>query len=101
VKTRPSTASSNTWTAAKQRNQAFTTLFAATETGHYYNEKGLDRTLSRSNPKDSWFYGYIDSGAERLVNIDIDGATGELALFIDYRVEKMASWSAWPAWACA
>ncbi len=34
------------------------------------------------------FYGYIDSGAERLINIDIDGSTGELALFIDYRVEK-------------
>lgn len=75
-------------TAAKQRNHAFTTLFAATETGHYYNENGLDRTLSRSNPKDNWFYGYVDSGAERLINIDIDGATGELALFIDYRVEK-------------
>mgnify|MGYP002040273283 FL=1 len=75
-------------TAAKQRNHAFTTLFASTETGHYYNENGLDRTLSRSNPKDKWFYGYIDSGAERFINIDIDGATGELALFIDYRVEK-------------
>lgn len=74
--------------AAKQRNQAFTTLFASTETGHYYNENGLDRTLSRDNPKDTWFYGYIDSGAERLINIDIDGSTGELALFIDYRVEK-------------
>nr|WP_313710213.1 methyl-accepting chemotaxis protein [Pseudomonas sp.] len=74
--------------ASRQRNQAFTTMFAATSTGHYYNEKGLDRTLSRANPKDAWFYGYIDSGAERLVNIDIDGSTGELALFIDYRVEK-------------
>ncbi|EKT4466361.1 methyl-accepting chemotaxis protein [Pseudomonas putida] len=74
--------------AARQRNQAFTALFAATATNHYYNEKGLDRTLSRDNPKDQWFYGYIDSGAERLINIDIDGSTGELALFIDYRVEK-------------
>ncbi|MCO7568287.1 methyl-accepting chemotaxis protein [Pseudomonas sp. S 311-6] len=74
--------------AARQRNQAFTALFAATGTGHYYSEKGLDRTLSRDNPKDSWFYGYIDSGAERLINIDVDGATGEVALFIDYRVEK-------------
>ena len=74
--------------AAKQRNHAFTTLFASTVSGNYYNEKGLDRTLSRANPKDNWFYGYIDSGAERMLNIDIDGSTGELALFIDYRVEK-------------
>nr|WP_176516224.1 methyl-accepting chemotaxis protein [Pseudomonas faucium] len=74
--------------AARQRNHAFTTMFAATETGHYYNEKGLDRTLSRENPHDTWFYRYIDSGAERVLNIDIDGSTGELALFINYRVEK-------------
>ncbi|CAM3602544.1 Methyl-accepting chemotaxis protein PctC [Pseudomonas reidholzensis] len=74
--------------AAKQRNNAFTALFASTVSGHYYNENGLDRTLSRENPKDKWFYGYTDSGAERLINIDIDGATGEVALFIDYRVEK-------------
>ncbi|MBO0365514.1 methyl-accepting chemotaxis protein [Pseudomonas putida] len=74
--------------AAKQRNHAFTALFAATASGHYYNEKGLDRSLSRQNPKDQWFYGYIDSGAERLINIDVDGATGEVALFIDYRIEK-------------
>jgi methyl-accepting chemotaxis protein len=50
-----------------------------------------DRTLSRANPKDSWFYGYIDSGAERLVNIDIDGATGELALF-----RRLSSGKGWP-----
>lgn len=74
--------------AVRQKNQAFTALFAATQTDHYYNEKGLDRTLSRSNPKDKWFYGFIDSGNPRLLNIDIDGSTGELALFIDYRVEK-------------
>ncbi|MDD2050284.1 methyl-accepting chemotaxis protein [Pseudomonas putida] len=74
--------------ALRQKNQAFTALFAATESNHYYNEKGLDRTLSRSNPADKWFYGFIDSGNPRLLNIDTDGSSGELALFIDYRVEK-------------
>ena len=74
--------------AVREKNQAFTALFAATETHHYYNEKGLNRTLSRSNPADKWFYGFIDSGNPRLLNIDTDGSTGELALFIDYRVEK-------------
>ncbi|MDU9389471.1 methyl-accepting chemotaxis protein [Pseudomonas sp. zfem002] len=74
--------------ALKEQNQAFTALFASTVSNHYYNEKGLDRTLSRDNPKDKWFYGFIDSGDNRMLNIDIDGSTGELALFIDYRVEK-------------
>ncbi|QBF28908.1 methyl-accepting chemotaxis protein [Pseudomonas tructae] len=74
--------------ALRQQNHAFTALFAATASNHYYNEKGLDRTLSRSNPADKWFFGFIDSGNPRLLNIDTDGSTGELALFIDYRVEK-------------
>ncbi|MGF6592282.1 methyl-accepting chemotaxis protein [Pseudomonas sp. 2835] len=74
--------------ALRKQNHAFTALFAATASNHYYNEKGLDRTLSRSNPVDKWFFGFIDSGNPRLLNIDTDGSTGELALFIDYRVEK-------------
>ncbi|UVL61299.1 methyl-accepting chemotaxis protein [Pseudomonas sp. B21-032] len=74
--------------ALRKHNQAFTALFAATASNHYYNENGLDRTLSRSNPADKWFFGFIDSGNPRLLNIDTDGSTGELALFIDYRVEK-------------
>ncbi|MBP9962029.1 MAG: cache domain-containing protein, partial [Pseudomonas sp.] len=74
--------------ALRQRNNAFTALFASTVSNHYYNEKGLDRTLRRDNPADSWFFRFIDSGDERMLNIDVDGSSGEVALFIDYRVEK-------------
>ena len=66
----------------RAENQAFTTLMVGTATNHYYNEKGLDRTLSRSNPKDAWFYSFIDSDKPRLLNIDTDVATGELAMFL-------------------
>lgn len=72
----------------RDKNKAFTSVYASTLSNHYYNEKGLDRTLSRSNPADKWFYGFIDSGNQRVLNIDTDTSTGELALFIDYRVEK-------------
>ena len=72
----------------REKNQAFTSVFVSTDTNHYYNEKGLDRTLSRNNPADKWFFGFVDSGNNRMLNIDTDGATGELALFIDYRIEK-------------
>ncbi|MGE8409381.1 MAG: methyl-accepting chemotaxis protein [Pseudomonas sp.] len=72
----------------RDKNKAFTSVFVSTDSNHYYNEKGLDRTLSRNNPADKWFFGFVDSGNNRMLNIDIDGATGELALFIDYRIEK-------------
>nr|WP_286900957.1 MULTISPECIES: methyl-accepting chemotaxis protein [Pseudomonas] len=74
--------------SVRVHNQAFTALFAATRSNHYYNQGGLDRTLSRDNPKDSWFFGFIDSGKPRLLNIDTDISSGDLALFIDFRVEK-------------
>ena len=72
----------------RAEHDAFTALIVGTASSHYYNEKGLDRTLSRSNPKDAWFYAFLDSPQSRTLNIDNDAATGELALFIDLKVEQ-------------
>ena len=72
----------------RAEHKAFTALIVGTASSHYFNEKGLDRTLSRSNPKDAWFYSFLDSNQPRTLNIDNDAATGELALFIDLKVEQ-------------
>lgn len=72
----------------RAEHKAFTALIAGSESGHYYTEKGLDRTLSRSTPADAWFYAFLDSNQSRTLNIDRDTATGELALFIDLKVSQ-------------
>nr|WP_248915292.1 methyl-accepting chemotaxis protein [Pseudomonas moorei] len=72
----------------RAEHKAFTALIVGGASSHYYTEKGLDRTLSRSNPKDAWFYSFLDSNQPRTLNIDNDTATGELALFIDLKVEQ-------------
>ncbi|EJM46895.1 methyl-accepting chemotaxis protein [Pseudomonas sp. GM33] len=72
----------------RAEHKAFTALIVGTATNHYFTEKGQDRTLSRSNPKDAWFYAFLDSNQPRTLNIDNDTATGELALFIDLKVEQ-------------
>jgi methyl-accepting chemotaxis protein len=72
----------------RAEHKAFTALIVGGASNHYYTEKGLDRTLSRSNPKDAWFYSFLDSNQPRTLNIDNDTATGELALFIDLKVEQ-------------
>jgi methyl-accepting chemotaxis protein len=72
----------------RAEHKAFTALIVGTASNHYFTEKGLDRTLSRSNPKDAWFYSFLDSNQPRTLNIDNDTATGELALFIDLKVEQ-------------
>ncbi|MFR0689118.1 methyl-accepting chemotaxis protein [Enterobacterales bacterium AE_CKDN230030158-1A_HGKHYDSX7] len=68
--------------------QAFAALVVGNASGAYYSDKGNERTLSRSNPQDSWYFHFIDSGKPRILNIDNDVATGELTLFIDQRVEQ-------------
>ena len=70
------------------QHQAFTALIASASSNHYYTEKGLERTLSRNNPQDSWFYQFLDSGKPRTLNIDNDSATGAPTLFIDLRVQQ-------------
>ena len=72
----------------RAEHKAFTAIIVGTASNHYFTEKGLDRTLSRSNPKDAWFYSFLDSNQPRTLNIDNDTATGELALFIDLKVEQ-------------
>ena len=72
----------------RAEHKAFTALIIGAASNHYITEKGLDRTLSRSNPADAWFYSFMDSNQPRTLNIDNDTATGELALFIDLKVEQ-------------
>jgi methyl-accepting chemotaxis protein len=72
----------------RAEHKAFTALIIGAASSHYFTEKGLDRTLSRSNPNDAWFYSFLDSNQPRTLNIDNDTATGELALFIDLKVEQ-------------
>jgi methyl-accepting chemotaxis protein len=72
----------------RAEHKAFTALIIGVASSHYFTEKGLDRTLSRSNPNDAWFYSFLDSNQPRTLNIDNDTATGELALFIDLKVEQ-------------
>jgi methyl-accepting chemotaxis protein len=72
----------------RAEHKAFTALIIGGDSHHYITEKGLDRTLSRSKPSDAWFFSFLDSDQSRTLNIDNDTATGELALFIDIKVEQ-------------
>jgi len=69
-------------------HNAFSALIVSAASSNYYTQKGLDRTLSRSNPQDAWFYEFLDSGKPRTLNIDTDTGTGALTLFIDMRVQQ-------------
>ncbi|MCQ4285884.1 methyl-accepting chemotaxis protein [Pseudomonas stutzeri] len=65
---------------------ALTTSIAVLASGNYYAETGLARHLERGNPRDGWFYSFIDSGVERRAEVDIDKASRLPTLFVNQRI---------------
>lgn len=75
----------------KERHNALTTFIVAKASGHYITNKGTDRTLQRGPAENAWFYGFIDSGKPRSLDIDIDASTKVPTLFINQRIEYNGS----------
>ncbi|KJH80294.1 methyl-accepting chemotaxis protein [Stutzerimonas stutzeri] len=70
----------------KTQEQALTASIAVLESGNYYSETGLSRTLQRSAPGDGWFYSLLDSDINRRFEIDIDKTSRLPTLFINQRI---------------
>lgn len=71
----------------KNQQNALTTSIAVLDSGNYYTEEGLSRTLSRGAGGDGWFYSLVDSGIDRRFEIDIDKASRQPTLFINQRID--------------
>lgn len=72
----------------KMQQNALTTSVVVLESGNYYSETGLSRTLNRGAAVDNWFYSLIDSGIEQRIEIDIDKASRLPTLFINQRISS-------------
>lgn len=70
----------------KTQQNALTTSIAVLDSGNYYSETGLSRTLSRAAAGDAWFYSLIDGGVDKRFEIDIDKTTRQPTLFINQRI---------------
>ena len=70
----------------QDQQKALTTFIVAADSGHYFTGKGLDRTLTRGPADNAWFYGFLDSGKQRSLDIDIDATTRKPTLFINQRL---------------
>ena len=68
------------------QHNALVTFLVSQDSGHYYTGKGLDRTLTRGPAENAWFYGFLDGGKPRSLDIDVDKNTRQPTLFINQRV---------------
>lgn len=53
---------------------------------NYYTQDGLFKTVSANEPRDSWFFNFMQSSAARELAIDADEKTGKLTLFVNTAV---------------
>ncbi len=72
----------------KTRQQALSTFIVAKDSGHYFTDQGLNRTLLSGAPENRWFYDFLDSGKAQTLDIDVDQSTKVPTLFINQRIER-------------
>ena len=74
----------------KSNYNAFTISLVSTKTLNYYTEEGLFKTLEKNNPKDGWFFGFLNSKKENTLNVDsAEESGGQLTTFIDFIVRDL------------
>ncbi|MFT0533728.1 methyl-accepting chemotaxis protein [Castellaniella hirudinis] len=74
----------------KDRFDAASIFWVSGATGKYYTEAGLNRTLSRDDPRNQWFYSLLDGPEPDRIDIDRDlsaGAGEGYMLFVNTRFD--------------
>lgn len=73
---------------AYQKKYNYTTVFCVSaQTGNYYYQDGLNKTVSKSDPHDVWYYNFVGSGHEYDLEVDTDQANNDdVAVFVNFRV---------------
>ena len=71
----------------KASTKASTVFWVSGETGKYFTDAGLDRTLSKSAASDQWFYGFLEKGKPSALDIDKDVSASKYMLFINTRFD--------------
>ena len=70
----------------KNTTGAMFAFLVSADSGTYYDTKGINRTVSRDNPNDSWLYGFLDSNNPFSLDLDTDESKDIYTLFINYRM---------------
>jgi len=72
----------------KESNSAVAIFLVSEQSKKFYYEGGILKTISTSSQKDHWYFDFIKSNKEFALNIDIDENTGNVSVFVNYRIES-------------
>ena len=75
----------------QQQDAGAATLFWVSDYSKtYYTEAGVFKTISAAEPRDSWFFTFLNSTAKRELALDADERSGKLTLFVNVAVNIAA-----------
>lgn len=79
-----------TYLKTYQKKYDYSTVFCVSSaTDHYYYQNGLNKTVSKEDPHDIWYYNFIDSGREYDLQIDTNEANKDtITVFVNFRIES-------------
>ena len=74
---------------AYKEKYCYTTVFCVSEqTGNYYYQDGLNKTIAKNDEHDIWYYNFTGSGHEFDLEVDTNQANGNsVTIFVNFRVE--------------
>lgn len=75
---------------AYKEKYGYTTVFCVSaQTGNYYYQDGLNKTISKNDAHDIWYYNFTESGHEYDLEVDTNETKGNfITLFVNFRVES-------------
>ena len=66
----------------------FTSFFVSARTNNYYYHDGILKQVSADDSHDIWFYDFISSGRDYVLDVDANQAADDrLTIFVNFRVE--------------
>ncbi len=73
---------------AYQTKYQYSTVFCISEqTGNYYYQDGLNKTLSRNDAHDVWYYNFVNLGQEYDLEVDTNEKNqNTISIFVNFRV---------------
>lgn len=73
---------------AYQLKYGYTTVFCVSaQTGNYYYQDGLNKTISKGDSHDVWYYNFLSSGHEYDLEVDTNQANhNNITVFVNFRV---------------
>ncbi|WP_372767614.1 methyl-accepting chemotaxis protein [Pseudoalteromonas sp.] len=72
----------------KNKNDAAVVFWVSSITGKYYQNDGILKVMSSNDPRDAWFYNFLQKPVKQQLAVDIHQETKKLIAYVNVKVEE-------------